>query len=115
MLMTPSLVVGLSMGLSVSLTVALWRGVLGGRAAAEFVRTPKTGGLPQEPPSQPPAQPPAQPTSADPRARLGVAGKQAKGVDRRRVAMRQQHGALGAVAEALDVGGGAAGLGVQDL
>ena len=39
------LVVGLSMGLSVSLTVALWRGVLGGRAAAEFVRTPKTGGL----------------------------------------------------------------------
>jgi hypothetical protein len=42
------LVVGLSMGLSVSLSVALWRGVLGGRAAAEFVRTPKTGGLPGE-------------------------------------------------------------------
>lgn len=38
------LVVGLSMGLSVSLTVALWRGVAGGRAA-EFVRTPKTGGV----------------------------------------------------------------------
>ncbi len=38
------LLVGLSMGLSVSLTVALWRGIAGGRAA-EFVRTPKTGGV----------------------------------------------------------------------
>lgn len=36
------LVVVLSMGLSLSLTLALWRGVVGGRAA-EFVRTPKTG------------------------------------------------------------------------
>jgi hypothetical protein len=38
------LIVGLSMGLSLSLSVALLRGVLGSRAAAEFVRTPKTGG-----------------------------------------------------------------------
>jgi len=66
------LVVGLSMGLSVSLTVALWRGVLGGRAAAEFVRTPKTGGgLPAEPPADPPAHPSAPPASAGPGSRLG--------------------------------------------
>lgn len=40
------LVIGLSMGLSISLTVALWRGVAAGRGrAAEFVRTPKTGGV----------------------------------------------------------------------
>jgi cellulose synthase/poly-beta-1,6-N-acetylglucosamine synthase-like glycosyltransferase len=37
------LLCALSMGLSLALTSALARGVLGGRAAAEFVRTPKTG------------------------------------------------------------------------
>jgi cellulose synthase/poly-beta-1,6-N-acetylglucosamine synthase-like glycosyltransferase len=37
------LLVALSMGLALALTSALVRGVLGGRAAAEFVRTPKTG------------------------------------------------------------------------
>lgn len=38
------LLCALSMGLSLALTSALLRGALGGRAAAEFVRTPKTGG-----------------------------------------------------------------------
>lgn len=38
------LLLALSMGLSLALTSALLRGALGGRAAAEFVRTPKTGG-----------------------------------------------------------------------
>lgn len=45
----PALLLGplllpLSMGLAVGLTAALGRGLLGSRAAAEFVRTPKTGG-----------------------------------------------------------------------
>ncbi|HNI58671.1 MAG TPA: glycosyltransferase family 2 protein [Pseudomonadota bacterium] len=38
------LVMALSMGLCVSLTVELLRGVLSSRTGAEFVRTPKTGG-----------------------------------------------------------------------
>ncbi|MFO0575598.1 MAG: glycosyltransferase [Polyangia bacterium] len=37
------LLTALSMGLALALTASLVRGVLGGRAAAEFVRTPKTG------------------------------------------------------------------------
>ena len=41
------LVMVLSMGLCVSLTVELLRGVLSSRQGAEFVRTPKTGGQKQ--------------------------------------------------------------------
>jgi hypothetical protein len=67
------LVVGLSMGLSVGLSAALWRGVLGGRAAAEFVRTPKTGGQSQPAESAGSlARPPAYRPVRDRLARLEV-------------------------------------------
>ena len=41
------LVMVLSMGLCLSLTIELLRGVLSSRTGAEFVRTPKTGGQKQ--------------------------------------------------------------------
>ena len=43
-LLLAPLLLPLSLGLSIGLSAALVRGLFGGRAAAEFVRTPKTGG-----------------------------------------------------------------------
>jgi len=52
-LLLAPLLLPLSLGLSIGLSAALVRGLFGGRAAAEFVRTPKTGG--KATPAQPSA------------------------------------------------------------